>query len=119
MVTATNGTVRFKGLKTGELYGVNIYIADVIGTRCKFSTRGKAAATDPETVQFNEPVQLYDVSLASGPTVTTALIPTSAAVEIQNKVMAIADVLNSAPLGGRAIPIVKWKSGSLIGFKEA
>lgn len=117
MVTPTNGTVRFRGLKTGGIHSVNIYIADAVGTRVKFSTRAKAAATDPDYIQFTEPVELVDMSILTGPTVIFALVPTSAATEIQNKSLAIADCLNT--LQTRAVPSVKWNAGSNIGFKEA
>ena len=71
MVTATTGTVTFRGLNTKMAQSVSIYISDVIGAKVTFNPNGAAASTSDTTVKFDEPVVVEDVSIITGPTVAT------------------------------------------------
>jgi hypothetical protein len=117
MVTPTNGTCTFLNRRTGALEKANIYIADAVGTKVKFSTMAKAATTDNAYVQFKDPVTLVDVSILTGPTVIFALVPTSGGTPIPSRLVAIADQLNTLP--SRTPINLMFGAGSMIGFNEA
>lgn len=116
MVTPTNGTCTFLNERTGAFEKANMYIADATGTQVKLNVLALAASTDPTFVQYGDPVMLVDVSIKSGPTVSTVLIPTSGNAKIPGKLISIADQLNS--LTTRTPINLRFKAGSLIGFIE-
>jgi hypothetical protein len=76
MVTPTYATFVFNGKKTGKNYHIQGYIADVANTPTKFDSGSGASATSLPFWRVPEPCELIDLSIVTGPTVTTSLIPT-------------------------------------------
>ena len=73
-MAASSATAYFRGRKTNMSYIQSIYLDDTAGNPIRFGIGGKATATSPTSVKFNEPVDLVDfcIAAATGQT-TTAL----------------------------------------------
>ena len=71
MVTASSGSLMFRGQNSGTTYVRAFYWADAIGTMARIDngngTPGATGGADFTT--FDEPVVLYDISVVTGPTV--------------------------------------------------
>lgn len=61
-MAAQNGTMVFKGLKTGQTYTVDVYIPDAVATWLTFNAAGLAASTSQNYWQAPEDVMLVDIS---------------------------------------------------------
>jgi len=114
MVTATNGTATFKGLQSGKVYNVDIYISDVVAATVKLNQFGAAVVGSPSFVRFDEDVALVDLSIITGPTVMVGLYPTSNDVPVSQYNYRIANFLNS--IQTRPVVRVGFASGKNIGF---
>ena len=117
MVTATYGTLSFKGLQTGRTYAVDIYISDVAAAPITFDNGSGATATSLVYWKAPENVTLYDISIATGPTVMTNFFMTSDGAQIANTRFRIANFLNT--LATRPFTAVSFKQGSNIGAIQA
>lgn len=114
MVTATNATAVFKGLRSGTIYTVDMYISDVVAAPVTFSTSGLATSTSLTFWKAPEDVMLIDLSVISGPTVMVALQPTSNDGIVAGYMFRIANFLNS--LATRAPISLGFAAGKNIGF---
>jgi hypothetical protein len=109
MVTATNGTIRLIG-KSGTQYGASVYVSDVIGAPVTFNLVGAAVSTSPNFLTFPEDVALADMSILTGPTVMTLLVPYQGDSPIAGgKITGLANVLTT--LNSRSFTPVIWKGG--------
>jgi len=72
-VTPTKCNFTFLGLQTGMTYPIEGYIADVANGNVKFDSGSGASATSDSFWTPPEPVQLRDISIKTGPTVTFKL----------------------------------------------
>jgi len=116
MVTATNGTATFQGA-SGQVYSVDFYISDVVAAPCTFGVSGNAAAGSLTFWRAPEQVTLVDLSIATGPTVMVALVPTSNDGVIPGKRFRIANFLNT--LTNRPPIRLTWGAGKNIGLLQA
>jgi hypothetical protein len=112
MVTATTGTITFRGLKTGNQYSTSCYISDVVGAKVTFSPNGVAGTGSDTTVQFDEDVQIIDVAIITGPTVATGFSWYSRGVIVTNSATLISPNLTTNP--NRNFPRIAFASGRLI-----
>lgn len=69
-VTPTKAIFTFLGLQTGQTYPVEAYIADVDGGNVRFDSGSGASASSDTFWTPPELVQLRDISVKTGPTVT-------------------------------------------------
>jgi hypothetical protein len=118
MVTAENGSVSLKGLTTGKVYTVDIYIDDVVANPVLFNPNGLAVAGSAQFYKIPaEDCMLVDISIATGNTVTKALLPTQDGNILPGRAYRIANFLNTLtnrpPLG------IRYPAGSNFGFIEA
>lgn len=113
MVTATTGTMTFRGVKSGRKYTVSCYISDVIGAAVTFNPSGAAVAGSNNYYVAPEDVVLDDASIITGPTVATGFNYTSNS----NLVPASATLLGSVltTIQTRNIPQIGFMAGRLIG----
>jgi len=116
MVTPTYGTAMFKGVTSGKTYAVDMYISDVVGAPVTFDSGNGATSTSLGFWRAPEPVILYDLSIATGPTVMTALVPTTNGGIIAGFAFRIANFLNT--LATRPAITIGWKEGSNVGFNQ-
>lgn len=93
MVTPTYGTATFKGRT--KTYSVDFYIADVVGTAVKFDSGSGAGTGSLPFWKAPENVVLVDLSIVTGPTVMTTLIPGTNGASIPGQRMRIANFLNT------------------------
>lgn len=116
MVTPTYGTATLKGLETGNTYQVDFYIADVVGDLVNFDSGNGAGAATNTFWKCPENCVLTDLSIATGPTVMTQLIPTSDGGVLAGKVYRIANFLST--LAYRPNLLLGFKRGSNFGMIE-
>lgn len=116
MVTPTYGTANFVG-SSGKRYAVDFYISDVIGAPCTFDSGNGASSTSLQFWKAVENVVLVDVSIATGPTVMTQLVPTADGGIIQGIRLRIANFLNT--LAFRPVLSLGFKQGTNISFTQA
>jgi hypothetical protein len=117
MVTAELGTATFQGLQTKATYAVDIYISDVVAAPVTFDSGSGAGATSLQFWKAPEDVMLVDLSVATGNTVATALVPTSNGGQIPGQRFRTANFLNT--LAFRPAIKLGFKSGSNVGFLQA
>jgi len=117
MVTATYGTLMFKGLQTGRTYAVDVYISDVVAASVTFDSGSGATTTSLSYWKAPENVLLYDASIATGPTVMTTIIMTADAAQIGGNRIRIANFLNS--LSARPVLSIGFKQGTNVGAIQA
>jgi len=113
MVTATNGTATFIGI-SGKLYNIDLYISDVLNAPVTWGVSGNAGATSLTFWRSPERVTLVDLSIITGPTVMTSLVPTSNDGVIPGLRYRIANFLNT--LTNRTKLNVSFEAGRNIGF---
>lgn len=113
MATATNFTAKFMGV-SGTPYFINGYISDVKLAVTTFSPQSVAVAGSPGYVTFKERVRLKDLSIVTGPTVMTALTPTSNENQLQNSSLPIAMFLTT--IQNRPELNYGFEAGSRISF---
>ena len=94
MVTPTYGTATFVGA-SGTRYSVDFYIADVVGTAVKFDSGSGASTGSLPFWVAPEKCVLVDLSIATGPTVMTSLVPAANGGVIPKVRYRIANFLNS------------------------
>ena len=116
MVTPTYGTAMFKGV-SGKIYNVDIYVSDVIGAVTTFDSGNGASSTSLGFWKAPENVSLFDLSLATGPTVMTQLVPTADGGLIPGVRFRIANFLNSLSL--RPAIALGFKAGTNVSFTQA
>ena len=116
MVTTTLGTATFQG-KSGQTYAVDIFISDVVAAPVTFDAGSGASATSLTFWKAPEPVVLVDLSIATGPTVMTSLIPTANGGAIPQNRFRIANFLNT--LAFRPAIKMGFNQGSNVGFLQA
>lgn len=73
MTTPTNGTMTLQ-LANGQTRSVNFYVSDLAGVYAKWATTHLSGANDPDNYVMPMNGVLKDVSIATGPTVSKALI---------------------------------------------
>lgn len=112
MVTATTGTVTFRGLKTKTPYSCSLYISDVVAAKVTFNPNGAAAAGSDTNVQFDEDVVIEDVSILTGPTVATGFSWYSRGVVVANSATLISPNLTTNP--SRNFPRLAFAAQRLI-----
>jgi len=115
MVTPTYGTATFQG--ASKTYQVDLYIADVIGTQVKFDSGSGASTASLPFWRAPENVILTDLSIATGPTVITAVVPVVNGATIGGIRFRIANFLNT--LAFRPQPRLAIGVGSNFGLTEA
>ena len=71
--TPKNGTMIFRGLKSGQAYVRGFYNPDVAGSAVRFDGGAGAGAATPDFVTFNEDVVLVDVAVVTGIVDTTQI----------------------------------------------
>lgn len=116
MVTPTNGTATFMG-RSGRKYTVDFYISDVVGAPVTWGVSGNAAAGSLTFWRAPEDVVLTDLSIATGPTVMVALVPTANDGIIPNYRFRIANFLNT--LTTRPDVNVGFAAGRNVGMIQA
>lgn len=116
MVTPTYGTAMFRGA-SGKTYAVDFYIADVVGSSVKFDNGSGASSTSLSFWRCPENVLLYDISLATGPTVMTTMFPTANGAQIGNFRFRIANFLNT--LATRPALAIGFRGDTNFGMTEA
>jgi len=116
MVTPTYLTCVFRG-DSGRIYNVDAYIADVVGSPVKWDSGSGAASTSNPFWKAPENGRIIDLSIVTGPTVMTSLVPTADGGQIPGNRFRIANFLNS--LATRANINLGFKAGTNIGFIEA
>jgi hypothetical protein len=114
MVTPTNATASFQGLKTGRFYNIDIYISDVVSAKCTLNAYGAAVAGSDNFVVLPEDAVLIDLSVITGPTVMVGLVPTSNGAPLTQYNFRIANFLST--LTSRTKLGVGFKGGNNIGF---
>ena len=67
------GTFVFRGLVTGRVYNVDIYVSDVADALITFDGGAGAGATSPDSFIPTEPVALIDVAIVTGAADTTKI----------------------------------------------
>jgi hypothetical protein len=117
MATTELGTATFQGLQTKATYAVDIFISDVLAAPVTFDSGGGATATSLPFWKAPENVVLVDLSIATGNTVTTALVPTSNGGLIAGNRLRTANFLNT--LAFRPAIKIGFKAGNNIGFLQA
>jgi len=106
-----------RGLSTGKSYAVDCYVADVVGTAVKFDAGSGATANSLPYWKVPEDCVLYDFSIATGNTVTVALIPTADGAIIPGVRLRTANFLNT--LAFRPTLAIGFKRGTNLGAIEA
>jgi len=117
MVTATYGTATFQGLQTKKTYAVDMYISDVIAAPATWDNGSGATASSLQFWKAPEDCVLVDLSIATGPTVMTTLVPTSNGGQLTGQRFRIANFLNT--LAFRPAVKIGFKGGSNVGFLQA
>lgn len=117
MVTPTLGTSTFQGINSKQTYAVDIYISDVVAAPTTWDSGSGASATSLTFWRAPEDVLLVDLSIATGPTVMTSLIPTANGGSIPLNRFRIANFLNT--LAFRPAIKMGFKQGSNVGFLQA
>ncbi len=107
MVTPELGTVIFVG-KSGRQYSLSIYASDVVGAACTINTVGIAVSGGQSFYITPEDVVIKDVSITTGMTVATALIPYVNDVPA-GAMLSVANCINT--LTNRAIPNIGIGAG--------
>lgn len=107
MVTPENGAITLTG-RSGKAYTINFYVSDVIGASCTFNTVGVAVAGSTTFYLVPEDVIVSDISIATGNTVATNLVPYVNDVPIGSAVP-IANIINT--LNNRSFANFGIKSG--------
>ena len=114
MVTPTNGTCTFIGLASQKVYAVDLYISDVNNANCTFGVGTTAAAGSKAYWRPIEDVVLVDLSIITGPTVITTLVPTSNDAQLQGTRLRFANFLNT--LTTRPRLQIGFAKGNEVGF---
>ena len=115
MVTATTMTARFKGV-SGNDYFLSGYISDVINGIVTWNPQGIAVTGGPAFTTFRERVELQDLSILTGPTVMTVLVPTANENILQNSALPIANFLST--IQSRPELHIKFELGTRISFVQ-
>ena len=71
--TPQYGTFVFRGLITGRIYNVDIYLSDTADALLHFDGGAGAGETSPDSFIPTEPVALIDVAIVTGTADTTKL----------------------------------------------
>jgi len=71
--TPQYGTFVFRGLQTGRVYNVDIYMSDVADALVRFDGGAGASQTSPDSFIPTEPVALIDVAIVTGTADTTKI----------------------------------------------
>lgn len=116
MVTPTYGTMMLRGLASGKTYAVDFYIADVANNQVRFDSGSGAGTGSLQYWKVPEDCVLFDMSLATGPTVIFSLVPTADGAIIPGVRMRIANFLNT--LAFRPTLAVGFKRGTNMGALE-
>lgn len=66
------GTIFARGVRSGKGYAVDLYISDVVSGLGNWDSGAGASSTSDTFFTFGEPVVIYDFSIATGLTDTTA-----------------------------------------------
>lgn len=115
MVTATNGTLTFKGA-SGKTYSLDFYISDVVAAYVTINPAGKAGTGNNTFWKCPEPVVLTDMSIASGPTVMVGLQALADDAPIAGASLRIANFLNT--LANRPYPGIGFQAGRNVAFTQ-
>lgn len=107
MVTPETGVITFVG-KSGRTYTLSFYSSDVVGAYVTFSTSGLAGTGSQTFWNTPETVQIKDISIITGQTVSTIGVLQVNDVATGN-VIAWANVVNT--LAFRAFPPMVISAG--------
>jgi hypothetical protein len=113
MVTPTYGTATFTGAG-GKRYSVDFYISDVVNAPVTWDSGTGAAAGTLSFWKAPEDVILVDLSIATGPTVMTSLIPTRDGGQVPSQRVRIANFLNT--LAFRPALTLGFRAGTNVGL---
>ena len=114
---ARYGTVTFKAVNSTNVYNVDLYISDVIGSTTNWDS-GSGAGTGSLTFwKAPEMVVMTDLSVASGLTDTTTLIPTASGQVIPGVRLRHANFLNT--ITTRPAIQIGFNQGTNVGFIQA
>lgn len=116
MVTPTYGTATFIGQASGKKYSVDLYISDVVAAPTTWDSGTGATSTSLQFWKAPERVVLIDLSIATGPTVMTSLVPTADGGQIAGQRMRIANFLNT--LAFRPALTLGFNAGTNVGFLQ-
>jgi len=122
MVTATNGLLVLEGINpqtgqpNGNEYALNIYISDVLAAPVTFNLNGPAVAGSPTFYITPELCRFKDVSITTGPTVMTNLVPQSNDVN-SGSVFPIANCLTT--ITTRSFPRLRYNAGRKLTLLQA
>jgi len=111
--TPKTGNITFRGLRTGRMYGVNIYVSDVANANVLFSANGAAGSGSLNYWQAPEPVIVHDMALLTGTADTTGLQLTSGGAVIPSSSVLYTSILNT--LSERSPPRIAFNQGSMVG----
>lgn len=112
MVTATTGTMTFKGLQSGRTYSVGCYISDVVAAKVTFNMNGAAGAGSDAFWQAPENVQLVDVAIITGPTVAVGFSYFSGGASVPGSSTLISPNLTTN--ASRSSPNIGFRSQSFV-----
>lgn len=113
MVTPTTGAVKFRGLRTGQVFMYSIYISDVAAAAVTWSKTGLAVAGGPSDMILPEDCVMEDISCVTGPTVISVLSAQSNNASL-NTIIPFANTVNT--IQNRQIPQIGFRGGNRIGF---
>jgi len=117
MVTATYGTLSFKGVQTGRTYAVDVYISDVVAAPVTFDNGSGASSGSLVYWKAPENVVLYDASIITGPTVMTNFVLTADGAQVANSRLRISTFLST--LATRPSLNIGFKQGTNVGAIQA
>lgn len=117
MVTATTGTLRFKGLRTGNEYVYSSYISDVVAAFTTWNRGGTAVAGSVNFVTAPEDMVLVDASFITGPTVMTLLQLVIDDGNVPGAIIQFANVVNT--LTSRSFPRLGISKGRKVQLVQA
>lgn len=104
-----NGVITFKG-KSGAIYSWSFYVSDVLAAQTTFNKVGTAGTGSTNFITTPEDVQIIDMSVATGLTDTTALVPyIDDAPYPGGAVVSDAAIVNTLPT--RVFPAIGIKGG--------
>jgi hypothetical protein len=94
-MVAQNGSLLLVG-QSGKTYNVDVYIPDASAGFWSFAMTGAASSTSPQFLVLPENVQVYDMSLTTSPTATSATMYADNA-PVVGGIMRYANQLTSLP----------------------
>jgi hypothetical protein len=111
-MAASAGSIRFIGLTSRTNYVVDIYQPDAVGGAILFAQGGTVAGTASDnSIRFNEPVYIDDVSIVTGATAVGIYWRANGGT-VNGSMMRTTSFLNTNP--NRPKPMIGFAAGTTI-----